>query len=155
MNTEVLNPFISATLDALRDMAGLDPRRGTPRLKGRGDASYDISGVAGLTGQVKGFVVLSFQQSAALHVVSAFAGEPFEQLDDDVKDAVGELTNMVAGGAKRGLGEAGYELRFSIPSVIVGPGHTISRPTGVPCFEIPFETDGGSFSVELCLELEA
>jgi chemotaxis protein CheX len=139
MNAEILNSFVSATVEMLRAMAGLEPRRGDPRLKGHDDASYDISGVIGLTGQVQGFI----------------AGEPATEIDEGVKDAVGELANMVAGGAKRALAEAGYELRISIPSVIVGPGHTISRPTGIPCFEIPFETEAGPFSVELCLQLEA
>lgn len=154
MKAEVLNPFIQATLEVFRAMTQMEPRRGTPRLKGREDVSYDVSGVVGLTGNVQGFVVLSFRQSAALYVVSAFLGEEVQALDDGVRDAVGELANMVAGGAKRVLAEAGYDLRISIPSVIVGPNHTISRPTGIPCFEVPFETDAGPFSVELCLTLE-
>lgn len=154
MRADILNPFLAATGEVFRTMAGLEPRRGTPRLKGSEDACFDVSGVVGLTGQVQGFVALSFGRSAAFHVVGAFRGEAVAAVDEEVKDAVGELTNMVAGGAKRTLAEAGYDLRISIPSVIVGPGHTISRPRGVPCFEIPFETEAGSFSVELCLRLE-
>jgi len=75
-------------------------------------------------------------------------------VDEHVKDAVGEMANMVAGGAKRVLAAAGCDLRVSIPSVVVGPGHTISRPRGIPCIEIPFETERGAFSVDLCLKLE-
>ena len=153
MNVEVFNPFITATLDVLQTMAGLDPSRGTPRLKGRDDVSYDVSGVIGLTGQVQGFVTLSFRESAALHVVSSFLGEPVTSVDEQVKDAVGELTNIVAGGAKRALADSGYELTISIPSVVVGTNHSISRPKEIPSFEIPFETDAGPFSVELCLKL--
>lgn len=154
MKAEILNPFIQSTMEVLTTMARVQPRRGTPRLKGREDVSYDISGVVGLTGNVQGFVVLSFRESAALHVVGAFLGEASRSLDDGVRDAVGELANIIAGGAKRSLAESGYDLKISIPSVIVGQDHTISRPTGVPCFEIPFETDAGPFSVELCLTLE-
>ena len=153
MNVEVFNPFITATLDVLRTMAGLDPNRGTPRLKGRDAVSYDVSGVIGLTGQVQGFVTLSFRESAALHVVSSFLGEPVTSVDEQVKDAVGELTNIVAGGAKRALADSGYNLTISIPSVVVGHNHSISRPKEIPCFEIPFETEAGPFSVELCLKL--
>lgn len=155
MKAEIVNPFIQATLEVLTTMARVQPRRGTPRLKGREDVSYDISGVVGLTGNVQGFVVLSFRESAALYVVGRFLGEPVARLDDGVRDAVGELTNIVAGGAKRSLAESGLDLKISIPTVIVGHDHSISRPSGVPCFEIPFETDAGPFSVELCLRLEA
>jgi chemotaxis protein CheX len=155
VKAEILNSFISSALEVLQTMAGLEPRTGSPRLKGREERSYDISGIIGLTGQVQGFVVLSLCESAALHVVSSFVGEPVAHVDEQVKDAVGELTNMFAGGAKRVLAAARYDLRISIPSVVVGEGHVISRPRGVPCLEIPFETEAGPFSVELCLKLES
>jgi len=154
MNAEILNPFLQATLEVLRTMAHIEPSRGDIRVKGSDDGFFDVSGVVGLTGQVQGFVSLSFCQPAALHVVGAFIGETVGAVDEHVKDAIGELANMVAGGAKRALAEAGYDLRISIPSVIVGPGHSISRPRGIPCFEIPFETEKGAFSVDLCLKLE-
>jgi len=154
MRADILNPFLEATMGVFRKMAGLEPRRGTPRIKGQEEGAYDVSGVVGFTGQVQGFVALSFRESAALHVAGAFMGEAVATVDADVKDAVGELANMVAGGAKSALAAAGYELRISIPSVIVGPAHTISRPRGIPCFEIPFETECGPFSVELCVRLD-
>ena len=153
MKAEIVNSFISATLDALGTMAGIHPTRGTPRLKGAKEQSYDVSGVVGITGQVKGFVVLSFRESAALLVVTGFVGERVGGLDEQVSDAVGELANIVAGGAKRVLSEAGYELTISIPTVVVGRNHVIARPNGVPCFEVPFETQAGPFCVELCLKL--
>ncbi len=155
MKAEILNPFIQATGEALRTMAGIDPVRGAPRLKGREDTSYDVSGIVGLTGQVQGFVVLSFGEAAALDVVRHFCGERVTSIDERVKDAVAELANIVAGGAKRVLSDAGYSLRISIPSVVVGKSHVISRPRGVPCFEIPFSIQAGAFGVELCLKLEA
>ncbi len=155
MKAEILNPFLAATVEVFRTMAGLELRPGALRVKGQEDGSFDVSGVVGFTGQVQGFVALSFRESAALHVAGAFMGEAVAAVDADVKDAVGELANMVAGGAKSALAAAGYDLRISIPSVIVGPGHTISRPRGIPCFVVPFDTGEGTFSVELCVRLEA
>lgn len=155
MKAEILNPFIAATLDALRTMAGVDPRRGALRVKGAKDQSFDVSGVVGITGQVKGFVVLSFHENAALQVVSGFIGEEVTKVDEQVIDAVGELANMVAGGAKRVLADQGYDLTISIPSVIVGKNHVITRPSTIPCIEVPFEIDAGAFSVELCLKSES
>lgn len=154
MKAEVLNSFIDSTREVLRTMVGLDPERGDPRVKGFREKSYDVSGVVGLTGQIRGFVVLSFPEKAALHVVTAFLGERVNSIDEQVRDAIGELSNMVAGGSKRVLAEAGYQLRVSIPSVIVGTNHTISRPRGLRSFEVPFVTEVGPFSVELCLKLE-
>ncbi len=155
MKAEILNPFIQSTVEVLQTMVGIQPRRGTPRLKDSNHTSYDISGVIGLSGQVQGFVAVSFKEGVALEVVRAFLGETVDGLDEQVRDAVGELANMVAGGAKRALSDAGYDLRIAIPTVVVGHDHLIARPRGVPCFEIPFETEAGPFSVELCVKLEA
>jgi len=154
MKAEIINPFIVATIDVLETMANIKPERGAPRLKGKEDTSYDVSGIVGLTGQVQGCIVLSFRESAAIYVVTSFLGDKVEGIDDTVKDAVGELANIVAGAAKRALAESGYALKISIPSVIIGKNHSISRQSGIPAIEIPFETEAGPFSVELCLKLE-
>ncbi|WP_025321709.1 chemotaxis protein CheX [Deferrisoma camini] len=154
MKAEIVNPFLHATVDVLRTMAGVEARRGAPRLKGAGEPSFDISGLVGLSGQVQGYVALSFREPAAFYVVGRFLGEPVQETNAQVRDAVGELANIVAGGAKRVLAEQGYDLKISIPTVVVGRNHTVSRPRGIPCIEIPFDTDGGPFRVELCLKLE-
>ena len=151
MNAEIVNAFVVSILDVLQTMAGLEPRRGEARLKGADERCYDVSAVVGVTGQVQGFVALSFSVAAALHVVGCFLGEAMGRVDEQVKDAVGELANMLAGGAKKALASTGREMRISIPSVIVGPSHRIARPRGTPCLEVPFETEAGPFSVELCL----
>ena len=155
MKAEILNCFISATVSVLRSVAGVHPRQGRARIKKADDASYDISGVVGLTGQVQGLVVLSFREAPALEVVGRFLGEPVSKVDDQVLDAVGELANIVAGGAKKALVDAEYDLKISIPSVIRGRDHKIWKPTSIPCFEIPFEIGSGPFAVELCLKSEA
>jgi chemotaxis protein CheX len=155
VKAEVINPFIAATVEAFRKLAGIEPLRGEPRLKGRGEVSYDVSGIVGISGQVKGSVNLSFRRAAALQVVAGFMGEGVREVDDQVIDAVGELANIVAGGAKSVLSEAGYDLKISIPTVIVGRDHVISRPRDIPCLEIPFSLEAGPFSVELCLSSTA
>jgi chemotaxis protein CheX len=138
----------------LRAAAGVNPRRGKPRIKGVGAASYDVSGVVGLTGHIQGLVVLSFREAAALEVVGSFLGEPIQKLDEQVLDAVGELANIVAGAAKKALVEADYDLKISIPSVIRGRDHRIWKPGNIPTFEIPFEIESGPFAVELCVKSE-
>jgi chemotaxis protein CheX len=59
---------------------------------------------------------------------------------------VGELANMIAGGAKKDLG---CVASISCPSVVIGPGHTIARLSDVPCIVIPCKTPVGDFAVEI------
>lgn len=71
------------------------------------------------------------------------------EIDDDVVDAIGELTNMVAGVAKAELEE--YELSASLPNVITGDQHEIHFPSNVTPICVHFETDWGPLTLEFGL----
>ena len=47
----------------------------------------------------------------ARNITSSFLGVDVEELDEDVKDAIGEITNMVAGNLKVSFAEEGIEDR--------------------------------------------
>jgi chemotaxis protein CheX len=71
------------------------------------------------------------------------------EINDDVLDAVGELTNMVAGAAKAELEE--YELMVSLPNVITGRDHDVHFPSNVTPICVSFETDWGELTLEVGL----
>ena len=79
-------------------------------------------------------------------------GEEQKGINDDVKDAAGELTNMISGDSRRRLQELGYNFQGSIPSVISGEGHEVKHITKGPILSIPFNTKGGSFILEVCFK---
>ena len=67
----------------------------------------------------------------------------------DFTDAIGELTNMVAGNAKKDF--PGCSVSISLPSVIIGPGHSVSQSKACPFLVIPCETELGDFNVEVAI----
>jgi chemotaxis protein CheX len=66
-----------------------------------------------------------------------------------VVDAVGELTNMVAGAAKAQLTE--YKLSISLPGVIKGAGHEVCFPSDVTPICVPFTCEWGELKIEVGL----
>jgi chemotaxis protein CheX len=46
----------------------------------------------------------------------------------------------------------GRSLRGAIPTVITGKNHAISHITKHPIVAIPFKTDNGHFTIEVCIE---
>ena len=72
-----------------------------------------------------------------------------EDIDSEVIAAIGELTNMIAGGAKTAL--ADLQMSISLPSVIAGRNHTVSFPTGAVPIGIPFESKFGPLALEVSL----
>ena len=75
-----------------------------------------------------------------------------KELNEEIKDAVGELTNMISGQARLKLDELGRSLEASIPSIITGKNHAVIHITSDPIITIPFATNDGDFTIEVCFE---
>ncbi len=153
MRVEFINPFLSAMVDVLSTMGKVDAKAGKPFLKKERISKGDVTGIIGLTGgPVKGSLAISFSEATILEITSNMLGEKVTELDATVADMVGEITNMVCGGAKRSLSEMGYEFDLSIPGTIVGKGHTINHNTKGQTIILPFTIPKGQFFVEICFE---
>jgi chemotaxis protein CheX len=79
-------------------------------------------------------------------------GEEMTEVNDEIADAVGELTNMISGQARKNLEEIGKKYQAAIPSVVTGKSHKLESMTKGPQIAIPFKTDFGSFTIEVSLE---
>ena len=152
MDVKFINPFVSATMNVLETMAFVKSEAGKPYLKTDDVAQGDVTGVIGITGEVNGSISVTFDEGSILKVVSNMFGEEMTELNNEVADAVGELTNMISGQARRGLEEQGKIFEAAIPSVITGKNHKISHITNGPKIAIPFSTEGGKFTIEVCLD---
>jgi chemotaxis protein CheX len=149
MNVNYINPFLSCTVNVFDMMLHCSLTRGQPFLKGGPQPEFDVSGIIGLSGTAKGTVVLRLCHEAALMATAAMLGQRPESIDADVRDAVGELTNMIAGSAKAKLEH--LALSVSLPSVITAKGHNVEFPRHVTPICIPFGCDWGPVALEVGL----
>ena len=152
MDVRLVNPFINATINDLETMAFINVNAGKPYLKKDNVAVGDVSGIIGLTGVANGTIAVTFEEKCILAVVSNMFGETMSELNNEIADAVGELTNMISGQARRELEEMGRVFKAAIPSVITGRNHSIIHYTEGPKIAIPFSTDNGDFTIEVCFE---
>ncbi len=152
MDVKLINPFINATINVLETMAFMTVTAGKPYLKRDNVAVGDVSGVLGLTGVANGTIAVTFEEKCILAVVSNMFGETMTELNNDIADAVGELTNMISGQARRELEGMGKIFKAAIPSVITGRNHSIIHYTDGPKIAIPFSTGSGDFTIEVCFE---
>jgi chemotaxis protein CheX len=152
MNVKLINPFINATINVLETMAFVTVNAGKPYLKKDNVAVGDVTGVLGLTGVANGTISVTFEEKCILTVVSNMFGETMSELNNEIADAVGELTNMISGQARRELEEIGKVFKAAIPSVITGRNHSIKHYTDGPKIAIPFSTEHGDFTIEVCFE---
>lgn len=153
MNATYITPFIRSAKNVFETMIQMPVEVGTPSIKQAGDPSYDVSGIIGMSGGVEGAVVLGFPMATAERIVSLFTGEEMTKDHEAFADAVGELVNMISGGAKAQF--PGKQVAISCPSVVIGSDHVVFNRKDVVCISIPFSCDCGEFAVEVAMRQSA
>jgi chemotaxis protein CheX len=108
-------------------------------------AGHDVSAIISYSGDISGSVVLGLSGDAAVHIASRLAGVPLEPGSADLTDAIGEVINMIAGGAKARLN--GRSISMSCPSVIHAPGHLVRSPGTLGCISVPCKTGDLNFNL--------
>lgn len=144
---DCVNPVLTATREVFEMMLGATPRRTGLVFRGQSPLGCQVSGVVGITGRAVGTIVVCLPKAVALEVLKRMVGTESTEIDDKVCDAVGELTNMIAGSAKAKLTD--LDLSIGLPNVISGTDYEVSFPTDVKPFCILFDSELGPFQIEV------
>ncbi|MDH3393861.1 MAG: chemotaxis protein CheX [Desulfobulbaceae bacterium] len=157
MKAEFINPFLNATKNVIETMAQTPTQALKPKLK-TGNTTYgEVTGIIGMASEnVSGTMVVSFSEACILKIVgNMLMEEPKGKIDDEIIDAVGELTNMICGGAKAELAKMNHKFDLATPTMIVGKGVEISHYSDQPTITIPFKSAAGDFVIEANLTEKA
>lgn len=147
MNADHINPFLSSTTAVFSSMLAMGIRRQKPYMRSESSPQYEVTGIIGLNGKAIGTVAVSFPEEMAKAITERLVGERPTGIDRSVVDAVGEVTNMIAGAAKGKLEQ--YEMSVGLPTVVIGKSPCIAFPSRTMPITIPFECDWGMFVVEV------
>jgi len=114
-----------------------------------------VSGSAGFGGEtVTGAVYLHLSETFAKKVAGAMLGLSPEEItgESEVNDVVGEAANMLTGGLKSWLCDAGSECAVSTPAIIRGTSFAIEPMPHVQREWLVFECGQDRFVVEVHLK---
>jgi len=161
MTVELQNyvePFVEVTVSTFKEFVGIDISPKNPHFLDPDKAfEWDISAVIGLSGAVKGAVIVSMKSDLAIKLTDKLVGSKHAEVDADVLDAIGEINNIIAGNIKPKVPN-GEKIVISIPTIIKGKEHSIAWPskqTRILC--IPnkvFENDIFHLMVAIELDVE-
>jgi CheY-specific phosphatase CheX len=150
MNIKYINPFIEATETTFRTMCAVDVERdGELSARKTGlTPVYNLIGTIGLSGAVRGAVLITMDTPVARKVVKKFLGESLIT-DNDLTDGIGELLNIISGSAAAKLGK----VNLAIPTVMIGEKQKIHSLQYSPWIIIPMRfPDWGRFNIEVAME---
>ena len=138
-----------STQEIFSSMIMLEVKPGEPFNRNKSMLTNSISGIIGLAGNTKGLLAIHLPVNVALAVTTAFLGMDVDEIDEDVRDAIGELANMLGGSIKSAIDPKGSEIQLSMPSSISGEEYSIDCIADAQEITVPFELNGATFLVEL------
>lgn len=149
---DISEKIIESTMEIFSTMVMMEVSVAGPPLQESGTLHDTITGMIGLAGTHKGVLAIHIPNAVAMAITSSFLGMDVDAINDDVRDAVGELANMLGGNVKTILSQNGRDIELSLPSTIAGHEYGFQAATDVDMIILPFKTENGEFLIELQLE---
>lgn len=109
----------------------------------------NLSAMIGLGGGIRGVLAVHCPAAVAMAITSAFLGMEVQRLDEDVKDAIGEIANMVAGNLKVSFAGEGIDIELAIPTSVVGESFSVCGAARAQRVIVPLRMSGDPFWIEL------
>lgn len=109
----------------------------------------NLTAMIGLGGGIRGVLAVHCPAAVAKAITSTFLGMEVNELDEDVKDAIGEIANMVAGNLKVSLAGEGVDIELAIPTSVVGESFNVCGAARAQRVIVPLRMSGDPFWIEL------
>ncbi len=111
----------------------------------------DVAVVIGITGQLKGQVVINFSSETGQNMASVMMGGiPISELDEIGKSALQEIGNMMMGTASTELSQLGVTTDITPPHMITG--EHMSMTAKDKTIIVSFELSAGKILLEISIE---
>jgi chemotaxis protein CheX len=146
---DIGNEIFRGVQDVFATMLSLDLECGAIIINEHGDIQSNLTSMIGLGGGIRGVLAIHCPAAVAKAITGSFIGMEVEELDDDVKDAIGEIANMVAGNLKVSYATIGVNIELAIPTSIVGESFHVSGIAEAKRVIVPLKMAEGRFWIEL------
>jgi chemotaxis protein CheX len=140
VNADHINPFLMASTKILKDMCYIDAKVGKPYIKNPAFFDNTLIILIGITGEMRGQVMIAFDHAIACDVASKMIMMPVTEMDDLAKSAIGELGNMIMGNTATIFSTKGTAIDITPPTV--GNGTMTFSATYAHNICVPLEYDG-------------
>jgi chemotaxis protein CheX len=148
----LLEPFIAAASMTLGELAQTELAVRSVYRTAQPRTLSDLSALLGLTAEGGEVLVLSFPKATASALARRILAAVTPAPDDDlIRDCMGEVANVIAGGAKTLLAETPYQLLLATPRIISGAGFEVGSRPGVEGLVVVFGSDAGEFALQVCM----
>jgi chemotaxis protein CheX len=149
---ELVQAIRGATDDVFSTMLNLSVTAGEVFFeKEEAVPSSGVVSLVGLAGSWVGSGSMACSAGCAAKIASALLGTPYTAIDEDVLDAVAEVTNMIIGNVKTALESRLGAMGLSTPTVIYGRNFQTRSSGNQKWTVVPFELGEDRMCVQVCI----
>lgn len=148
-NIEFIEPIFNSTINIFSNFLQLDIKEKGISMRNPLVPKFEISAILGISGdKLEGKIVLNLSKKLAMKIYEILLNEKTDEFNEYVKDAVGEILNMITGNAKGEFQDKNIYYRLSTPFIVEGKDQTIKNVGNTPFVSSIYWTSQGFF--ELC-----
>ena|SRR5436190_11097890 len=148
----LLDTLIASTQEVFATMVFKTLGSRTPILGEALRPASNVVGTVGFTGGRCGLVAFYSTTEAANEIAGAMLGIAAAEVNGEMPDAIGEITNMIAGNFRTRMAAHGQPWAISVPTVTIGSDFYTKYVSDVRRALCPFSMDDGrDIFVELIL----
>jgi chemotaxis protein CheX len=149
---KLVSTIRSATAEVFSTMLDIPAESLPHETEQPGSHPYDgIVGLVGLAGSWVGAGRISCSAPLACKISGALLGSEYTAVNEDVLDAMAEVTNMIIGNVKSTLEDELGPMGLSIPTVIFGRNYQARSSGAKEWVVVPFDCSGDRFEVRFVL----
>jgi len=153
---KVVAAICRATADVFSTMVGMKVQSlEVYRQPCKPEPANGVIGLIGLTGKWTGTGSVACTGELARKISGQFLMAEFPSVDQEVLDAMGEITNMIIGNFKNALEEEAGPMGMSIPMVVFGHNFMAGTTQSVDWVVVPFACGGERLEVKACLSQQS
>ena len=146
---DIVNYIIESTEEVFNSMIFMEVSTEGAMTEGKESIFSHFSAMIGLSGDLMAMISIHCSAYIAMDIAGAMLDTEFDEIDADVKDALGEVANMLAGGLKSRCLDDNIDVTLAIPTTVTGKSYSISSPKRSNRVVIPFDLVQGQFYVDV------
>ncbi len=146
---DVASEILKAAQDVFLTMLMVELESEDAIYNKQADINANLTSMIGLGGGIRGVLAIHCPANVAKAITGNFLGMEIEELNDDVKDAIGEIANMVAGNLKVVYATINVNIELAIPTSVVGESFNVCGAAKAQRVIVPLLMAGKRFWIEL------
>lgn len=120
VSVDYINPFLIAASKVLKDVVKIETKVDRPYTKEAIFGNKSLLIMLGVTGEMSGQVIISFDNPVALDIASKMCMTQLPALDALAESAISELCNMILGNTATVFSTKGIDIDITPPTICKG-----------------------------------